>query len=61
VNYLYGLNLRAEPDAGSELLIFLPFETIVVVLDGREFTDERTWQQVQYGELVGWTLEEFLR
>ena len=61
VNYLYGLNLRAEPDAESELLAFLPIETIVVVLDGREITDDQTWQQIQYGEFVGWLLEEYLR
>jgi hypothetical protein len=61
VEYLYGLNLRANPDPESELLFFLPEGTIVVVLDGREFIDGRTWQQIQYGELAGWILKEYLR
>jgi hypothetical protein len=61
VDYLYGLNLRAEPDAESELLAFLPQGTIIVVLDGREVADGQTWQQVQFEEIVGWVLADFLR
>ena len=53
--------MRAEPDANSELLAFLPFETIVVVLGGQEDIDGQTWQQVQFEEIVGWVLADFLQ
>ena len=61
VDLPYGLNLRAEPDAESELLAFLPVGTIIVVLDGREDLDGQTWQHVQFEEWSGWVLAEFLR
>ena len=61
VNYVYGLNLRAEPAADAELLLFLPSDTIVVMLDGREDVDGQTWQQVQFEEFAGWMLADYLR
>ena len=61
VDYIYGLNMRAEPGTASDLLTFLPFETVVVVLDGRETNDGRTWQQVQFDEQIGWVVADFLR
>jgi uncharacterized membrane protein len=61
VTYLYGLNLRAGPDAESELLSFLPLGTIVVVLDGRETIDGDAWQQVQSEGVTGWVLAEYLQ
>jgi hypothetical protein len=45
VGYLYGPNLRAEPDSQSELLAFLPQDTAVILLDGREIADGLTWRQ----------------
>jgi hypothetical protein len=61
VAYLYGLNMRAQPDVESELLAFLPAGTIVVVLDGRENVNGQTWQQVQFEALSGWVLANFLQ
>ena len=60
VDFAYGLNLRAEPSAGSELLEFLESGTVVVILDRSEINDEGTWQQVQLDDLVGWVLLQYL-
>lgn len=56
----YGLNLRAEPERAAEILAFLPPESIVVLLDGRETADNLVWQQVEADGLVGWVSNEFL-
>jgi len=60
VDYAFGLNLRAEPSAGSELLRFLEPDTVVLLLDGSETNDEGEWQQIQIEDLVGWVLVQFL-
>jgi len=60
VDSAYGLNLRAEPSAGSDLLGFLEPGTVVIILAGSEVNDEGTWQQIQLDELVGWVLVQFL-
>ena len=61
VIFPYGLNLRAGPDAESELLSFLPTGTIVVVLDEREVIDGVAWQQVESDGVVGWVLADYLQ
>ena len=60
VAYPYGLNMRAEPASDAELVAFLEQGTVVVLLDGRETTEEGEWQQVEVDGLVGWVLAEFL-
>jgi hypothetical protein len=57
----YGLNMRAQPDENSNLLTFLPTETVVILLPKQE-QDEigRFWQQVEYQDFIGWVLAEFL-
>ena len=61
VTYIYGLNLRAEPDVETELLTFLPQGTTVVVLDGQEVIDGIAWQQVQSEGITGWVLADYLQ
>jgi hypothetical protein len=60
VSYPYGLNVRAEPDIESELLLFLPQGTVVVVLDGQEEINGRVWHQIQSGNIAGWVLADYL-
>jgi hypothetical protein len=52
--------MRAEPASDAELVGFLEQGTVVVLLDGRESTDEGVWQQVEVDGQVGWVLAEFL-
>lgn len=61
VGYVYGLNLRADPDPDAELLAFLPQGTVVVVLDGLVEGDRFTWQQIEYEGLAGWAVADFLQ
>lgn len=51
------LNLRAAPDAGSELLTTLPYNTIVT-LTARN-TDS-TWWATTYNSQQGWLLAEYV-
>jgi hypothetical protein len=60
VDYPYGLNLRREADTTSELLLFVPAGTDVILLDGRVTNDDLIWQQVSVEGVVGWVLAEFL-
>lgn len=60
VNSPYGLNMRSEPEATSELVAFLPEGTTVVRLEGRIEIDDAVWQEILYDGLTGWVLAEYL-
>lgn len=49
--------VRAEPSTAGELLGEIPGEGIFAVLHGPECADGFAWWQIQYGELIGWTVE----
>lgn len=50
-------NLRVEPDTESDILGEIPAETLFLVVEGPECSDEFVWWQVAYDDLVGWTVE----
>jgi hypothetical protein len=60
VTYPYGLNLRQDPTADSDLLTFLEVDAVVVLLDEQITNDEGDWQQVSVFGLVGWVLSDFI-
>ncbi len=60
VNYVYGLNLRAEPSTNSALLAYLAPGTEVTMLFGQEQNGEGNWHQVQADSLIGWVLLDYL-
>lgn len=53
---LYNLNLRAEPDAESELLRTIPYGTTITA-DG---VDADGWWHVRYGGQEGWVSGEYV-
>jgi uncharacterized hydrophobic protein (TIGR00271 family) len=60
VTYAYGLNLRAEPSADSELLGQLSQGQDVVLLEGLVSDERGAWQQVQVDGQSGWVLADYL-
>jgi len=60
VTYLYGLNLRTEPDADAPVIEILSQDTVVVVQDGRVENDGITWQRVSVDGQIGWVSAAYL-
>lgn len=61
VMWPYGLNMRAEPSADSELLNLLVEGTTVTLLDVTATDDQdRLWRQIRYDGATGWVLAEFV-
>jgi uncharacterized hydrophobic protein (TIGR00271 family) len=56
----YGLNLRAEPSASSEVLAFLENGTVVVILGEVLINDEGDWRPVRFNGQSGWVAAGFL-
>lgn len=50
-------NIRAEPSSNSALLGVIPGEGVFDILDGHICADGFNWWQVQFEDLVGWTVE----
>mgnify|MGYP003808407107 CR=1 FL=1 len=60
VTYLYGLNLRAEPDPNAAVLQILAENSVVVLLDGRVDNGGITWQRVSAEGQTGWVSADYL-
>jgi uncharacterized protein YraI len=52
----YQLNLRAAPDANSQLLVQIPWQATIFAI-GR--SADNAWIQVQYGGQTGWVLARY--
>lgn len=52
----YQLNLRAAPDANSQLLLQIPWQATIFAI-GR--TADNTWLQVQHGGQTGWVVARY--
>jgi len=50
-------NVRNRPETSGELIGQIPGGALFTVLAGPACGDGFTWWQVQYGDLVGWTVE----
>ena len=59
--YPYGLNLRAEPGRESEILRLIPFDAVVILLDGQEEIDDLLWQEVSYEGQSGWAVADYFQ
>lgn len=60
VTYPFGTNLRAEPNLSAEILVVLPADTVVILLDGVEAFDGFVWQEVLVDGQIGWLSAQFL-
>ncbi|NHZ72220.1 MAG: DUF389 domain-containing protein, partial [Aquificales bacterium] len=60
VTYPYGLNLRAEPSTDGTVLVILPENSTVIILDEQAEVDGIRWQKIEANGQVGWVAVEFL-
>ncbi|MEM7116716.1 MAG: TIGR00341 family protein [Chloroflexota bacterium] len=60
INAPFGLNMRATPSTTAPIITRLDNQTVVVLLSGRETSDEITWQEILFNGDVGWVSAEFL-
>jgi hypothetical protein len=61
VNSFNGLWLRSEPDPEGDQLELIPNETVLIVLQASEPTDQTEWQQVRSPSgLEGWVFKQFI-
>lgn len=53
---LYNLNLRAEPDANAELLLTIPYSTVIEA----DAVNDDGWWHVRYNGQTGWVNGEYV-
>lgn len=61
LTYPYGTNLRTGPSLAAEILVILPLNTVVIMLDGSVTADGFEWQEVLVDGQIGWLSAEFLQ
>jgi uncharacterized hydrophobic protein (TIGR00271 family) len=58
----WGLNLRATPGETGRIVLLLPANSQVLLLENSSVDAQgRLWQEVTFGTNSGWALDEFLR
>ena len=60
VNSPFGLNMRAEPNVESDILAFIPADSVVILLNGAVDTDDISWLEISFDGIAGWVSEGFL-